>query len=69
MRQWTASEVSGFLRRGDLDGPAATCWASGVHGADLLDFTWEALSDDVRLTPFAARKVLAARDAFLQLGE
>ena len=69
MRQWTASEVSGFLRRGDLDGPAATCWASGVHGADLLDFTWEALRDDVRLTPFAARKVLAARDAFLQLGE
>ena len=37
----------------------------GVVGADLLAFTDAGLQTELRLTPFAARKVLAARDAFL----
>ena len=67
LREWTAAEVSGFLSSADIAGPAAACLASGVNGADLLVLTWEALLDDVRLTPFAARKVVAARDDFLRV--
>ena len=66
MREWTSAEVSGFLRSADLAGPATACLASGVNGADLLLLTREALRDDVRLTPFAARKVVVARDDFLR---
>ena len=38
---------------------------SGVNGADLLEASVEQLSTEISLTPFAARKVAAARDAFL----
>ena len=37
----------------------------GVNGADLLQLSQQDLCTDVLLTPFAARKVVAARDEFL----
>ena len=39
--------------------------ASGVNGRDLLNTTLEELTGDIRLSVFAARKVLSARDAAL----
>ena len=59
-------QLAEFLAVRDLCGPAEAMRASGVAGADLL--AWGNASEvqvDVRLTPFAARKVLAARDEFL----
>ena len=50
----------------DLAGPAEQARMSGVNGADLLQLLREDLSSEVRLSPFAARKVVAARDAFLE---
>ena len=41
-------------------------WLSGVNGADLLQLSINELSHNIRLTPFAARKVGAARDEFLR---
>ena len=50
-----------------MEGPAASLFASGVSGGDLVDLTHEALVQDLRLSPFAAREVLAARNAALRL--
>ena len=36
-----------------------------MNGADLLQLSVSELSHDIRLTPFAARKVGAASDEFL----
>ena len=38
---------------------------NGVNGQDLLELTSDSLTTDLRCTPFAARKVLSARDEYL----
>lgn len=65
MRSWTVAETQRFLEEHDLAGPAELTRVSGVNGADLLGLSSDELSSEIRLTPFAARKVVAARDAFL----
>ena len=65
MKSWTVKEVASFLRCADLEGPAATCEASGVSGQDLFELTAKRLCADVRLALFAAQKVISARLAFL----
>ena len=65
MKGWSVKEVGDFLRGADLQGPASACEASGVDGRDLFAMEASTLREDVRLSPFAARKVLAARDFFL----
>ena len=53
------------LRRAP-QGPAEAFRASGIAGADLLAWsTADEVQADLKITPFAARKVLAARDDFL----
>ena len=66
MRSWTVADTGRFLQEQDLAGPAEVARMSGVNGADLLEASLEQLSTEIRLTPFAARKVAAARDAFLR---
>ena len=65
MRQWTVTDTVRFLRTADLEGPAELCYASGVCGKDLLELTAETLCSDVRMSRFAARKVVEARNVFL----
>ena len=65
MRSWTVAETGRFLQEQDLAGPAELARMSGVKGVDLLEASGEQLSTEIRLTPFAASKVAAARDAFL----
>ena len=62
---WTVADVVHFLEEADLDGPAEFCRQSGVAGADLLQLTAAELIAEVRLSPFAARKVSSVRDAYL----
>ena len=66
MAAWTVEEVTSFLQSKDLVGPAAYMGDNGVDGQDLLSLTFETLTSDLRCTPFAARKVLCARDQYLQ---
>ena len=68
LKSLSADSLGAFLRARDLAGPAATLFASGVNGADLWEMTLPVLVEDVRLSAFAARKVLALRDAFLAKG-
>ena len=66
MASWGVDQLAEFLALRDLCGPAEAMRASGVAGVDFL--AWNSAGEvqvDVRLTPFAARKVLAARDEFL----
>ena len=65
MASWTVEELVTFAKARDLAGPAATLRASGVNGAALLCLDENALVNDARATPLAARKLLRARDAFL----
>ena len=65
MRAWTVAETARFLDENDLAGPADIARASGVNGSDLLQLSLDDLIKEVRMTPFAAKKVVAARAAFL----
>ena len=66
MASWGVDQLAEFLALRDLCGPAEAFRASGVAGADLL--AWSTAGEvqaDLKITPFAARKVLAARDDFI----
>ena len=65
MRRWLAKVVSSFLETADLEGPEATLYANGVSGKELYEFGVHGLVADLRLSVFAARKIIAARGAFL----
>ena len=65
MKTLTVDNVVAFARARDLAGPAAALFNNAVNGLDLLALDVDTLVTDARLTPFAARKVLSARDAFL----
>ena len=65
MLHWRVAEVVAFLEQSDLSGPAKVCHHNGVAGSDLLQLSEKDLVDDLKMTPFAARKVVAIRDSFL----
>ena len=66
MFRWTVAEVTSVVEQCDVSGNAAHLLGNGFNGADLVNSTGSALVSDLRLTTFAARKILAARDTFIQ---
>ena len=49
-----------------MDGLATTLEQNAVSGSDLLAFgSWQEVLTELRLTPFAAKKAISLRDAFL----
>ena len=68
MKAWSVGETVRFFEEEDLEGPAKLLLASGVRGVDLLQLTAESLVSDVGLTRFVARRVVEARNLFLQDG-
>ena len=68
MRLWSVRAVGSFFKGADLEGPANTFFAHGVAGVDFLDISQETLVNDFRMSAFAAKKVLAARAAYIQQG-
>ena len=68
MQRWSSSEVSTFLQARDLPGPASVCYANGLNGADMHATSSQDLCEQLRMTPFAARKVVEVRDRFLSSG-
>ena len=65
MQGWRVQDVVGFMKEADLHGPASVLFANGVDGRDLLDLDAHVLTTDLRISSFAARKILQARDVFL----
>ena len=64
-KRWLVKDVSSFLEKADLKAPAAVLYANGVSGKDLAEFGVDSLVAELRLSAFAARKIIAARNAFL----
>ena len=56
-----------FLLSQDLEGPTKFLQTQGFNGSDFLAATGESLVAELRCTPFAARKLLRARDLFLEV--
>ena len=54
-----------FLTARDLEGPATYLQTQGVNGSDFLSLSGETLEKELRCTPFAAKKILGARELFL----
>ena len=66
MQSWTVDALATFLRGEDLCGPADVLQFAGVNGSDFLAWKSEGeLASDLRLPPFAARKLLACRAGLL----
>ena len=65
MRRWRAADVTAFLTANDLEGPADVLFKNGVGGEDLATLTMAVMTRDLRLSAFAAGKILTARSAFL----
>ena len=59
-------EVKKFFTAHDLRGPAAVLAANGVRGRDLVNLKLEDFQEDMRLSAFATRRLLAARNEFLR---
>ena len=64
--QWRVDAVVSWAVARDLAGPSKVLHENAVNGQDLLDADEGLMVKDLRLTPFAARKLLRARDAFLR---
>ena len=66
MKSWGVLEVVAFFEREDAQGLAATMQLNAVTGSDLLAFAGPPqLISDLRMPPFASRKVVSLRDAYL----
>ena len=65
MKAWSAADVRRFLEAADLAGPATSFFANGMNGCDLTDVTAATLTNDIRSSTFAIRKVIARRDLFI----
>ena len=58
-----SDQVLCFLSKATADHiPGSLLYANGVNGEDLATLTEEILVKELRMTPFAARNVLRARD-------
>ena len=65
IKAWKAADVHRFLGAADLADLATTMFANGVKGCDLATMNAETLTKEVCVSTFAARRVIARRDAFL----
>ena len=53
-----------FFEKADLEGPAVMLYANGIAGQDLFEFHVNGLVG-LRLSAFAAGKIIPARHAFM----
>ena len=65
MQRSTTEDVVRFLAASDLGAPARTMVANGVRGRDFISLSRDELIEDLKLSRFAAERILQARDAFL----
>ena len=66
MKTWGVLDVVAFFEREDAQCLARTMQLNAVTGSDLLAFAGpQQLMSDLRMTPFASRKVISLRDTFL----
>ena len=62
---FTAADLRTALEEEDMSGPAADLYRQGVNGADFLALSESAYVQDLRVTPFVAKKLLKLRAELL----
>ena len=65
LKTWSVADVRVFLNSRDLRGLAELCYTNGVNGADLAQLHEATVIEELRLTPFQARRLQGARAALL----
>ena len=65
MGSWSVAATACWLEKVELLGAAAAARDNGIAGADLLVAIEDTFVSDLRLTPFLAKKIIKARDAYL----
>ena len=65
MSTWSVSTVASYLEQEDAQGLATMVKHNSANGADLLQLAPDTCADDLRCSPFAARKLLQFRDKYL----
>ena len=58
---YSTKDLRTALEAQDMIGPAAELFKQGVDGADFMNFTETTLVNDVKVTPFLAKKLLRTR--------
>ena len=66
MSAWTVAELKSFLTAHGLEVPATYLQTQGVNGSDFFSLTCESLVQELRYTPFAAKKLMSVRDTYLK---
>ena len=67
MREWTVEEVVGFFKSKDAESLGRNLEQNSVNGSDSLAFqSASEVQEDLRVTPFAARKIMDLRRQFLE---
>ena len=65
LRQWNVAELAGRVEAADAEGLAAMLRRSSVNGAAFADLDVSGFVEDLGFTLFAAKKLVALRNAFL----
>ena len=68
MASWTCQELRDYLTAHDMAGLATHLHKQSVNGSDFLSLTQVQLVEELHCSPFAARKLVAARTTFLERG-
>ena len=66
MASWRVDDVVAWARACDIVGPSKVLHENAVNGQDLVNADELLMVKDLRLTPFAARKLLSARGDFFR---
>ena len=65
MSSWSCQELQDYLHAHDMAGLADQLYAQSVNGADFLDLTEVEFVEELRISPFAAKKLIIARNHFV----
>ena len=65
MRAWSACELRAWLESVDAAGLGSALHANAANGTDFLTVTEAILVNDLRLSGFAARKLIHLRQEYL----
>ena len=64
---WSVEELAAHVSAEDAEGLAAQLRSNSVNGSDFANLRLDDFINDLRFTPFAARKLEALRQKFSQL--
>ena len=65
MSSWSCQELQDYLHAHDMAGLADQLYGQSVNGRDFLDLTESQFVKELHMSPFAAKKLVIARNDFV----